>query len=107
MMKPELSSKAASALLLMAALLAACAAAPAQQSPPDAAPIYRRAFAEMTKALRDDTDDPVDWPRVQTPSIAAYRAARWPERLRATAVARALFTQAASTRARRIAAQLE
>lgn len=81
-----------------AALLAACAAAPAQQSPPDAAPLYRRAFAEMTKALRDDTDDPVDWPRVETPSIAAYRAAPWPELLRATAVARALFTQAASTR---------
>ena len=64
-----------------AALLAACAAAPAQQSPPDAAPIYRRAFGEMTKALRDDTDDPVDWPRVETPSIAAYRAAPWPELL--------------------------
>lgn len=79
-----------------AALLAAGAVAPAQQTPPDAAPIYRRAFAEMSKALRDDSDDSVDWPRVETPSIAAYRAAPWPELLRTTAVARALFTQAAS-----------
>ena len=70
----------------------------AQDASPDAAPVYRQAFAEMTKVLREDTDYPVDWPEVRAPSTAAYRVAPWPELLQATAVARALFAQAAGTR---------
>ena len=84
-------------LRLTAAACLLQALSTAQDARPDAAPIYRQAFAEMTKVLREDTDDPVDWPEVRAPSTAAYRVAPWPELLRATAVARALFAQAAST----------
>ena len=78
-----------------ATLYLVCGAAATQQRSPDAAPLYRRAFAEMDRALQQETDNPVAYPKVDPPDVAAFRAAPWPALLRKTAVARALFAQAA------------
>lgn len=72
-------------------------AATAQRPSPNAAIIYRKAFAEMAKVLRTHTDDPISYPSVRNPNTAAYRQAPWPLLLQQTAVARSLFMQAAST----------
>lgn len=77
-----------------AALCLACSVATAQEASPDAAPIYRRAFAELSRVLRSDSEDPVEYPWVDEPSADAYSEAPWPTLLRETAVARSLFAQA-------------
>lgn len=78
-----------------AALYLCCGATAAQQRLPDAAPLYRRAFEEMDRALQQESGDPVAYPEVDPTDEAAFRAAPWPALLRKTAVARALFAQAA------------
>ena len=79
-----------------AALYSVCGAATTQQPTPDAASLYRSAFEEMNRALQIKSDDPVDYPEVDPPDIGTFRAAPWPALLRQTAVARALFAQAAA-----------
>lgn len=66
----------------------------AQETALNAADVYRRAFAEMSRVLRSDSDDPVDYPWIDEPSAEAYAEAPWPKLLEATAVARSLFAQA-------------
>lgn len=88
-----------------AALCIACTVATTQEPLPEAtaqetalnaATVYRRAFAEMSRVLREDSDDPVDYPWVDEPSVEAYAEAPWPKLLEETAVARSLFAQAGS-----------
>ena len=68
----------------------------AQAKDLNAADVYRKAFAEMSRVLRSDADDPVDYPWVDEPSVDAYAEAPWPKLLEETAVARSLFAQAGS-----------
>ena len=68
----------------------------AQEKEVNAADVYRRAFAEMSRVLRSDADDPVDYPWVDVPRAEAYAEAPWPKLLEETAVARSLFAQAGS-----------
>lgn len=82
----------------LAATLACVAPADAQEPSPDAATIYRRAFAALREALRLDTEDPVDYPWVDEPSAAVFSQAPWPELIARTAVARTLFAQASAVR---------
>ena len=78
-----------------AALYLACGAAATQQPSPNAAPLYRRAFVEMDRALQSKTGDPVDYPEFDLADVATFRSAPWPELIEKTAVARTLFAQAA------------
>ena len=80
----------------LAATLACVAPAHAQEPSPNAASIYRRAFAELHESLRLDTEDPVDYPWVDEPSAAIFSTAPWPELVERTAVARTLFAQASA-----------
>jgi len=84
---------AAAALVWLGAL---ASTASAQQTQPNAADLYRRAFAEIESALRYNTDDPVDYPVEGEPGGDVYSEAPWPRVFELTAVARTLFLQATS-----------
>lgn len=79
----------------LAAVAAIALPATAQKRPPDAAGLYLEAFREMNKALDVDNDQDVEYPYVDEPGIDAYDAKEWTTLFEKTAVARALFAQAA------------